>query len=193
MQLSENPTSKGWYTRFALGMHKRMGDNPKPDMAISIDVMHAMMERLEIKWQGAKARGDDEEADHVMFAALFAVVAFCGALRGEEVPLMNLRECMRLHPKGMAETGERRHTVVALRGRFKNEVGEQCHLVPLAAVTRTGLKPGRWMQRMINSYADKGIRTGPVFRRCFKSLIDSGLIVKDGDRYRKTNEIAELF
>ena len=152
MMITDNPTSKGWYTRFSLGMHKRMGDNPKPDLAISIEVMHAMMNRFDLRWQTARLRGQDAEESDALFGALFCVVAFCGALRGEEEPLMDLRKCIELHPKGMAEGGNWRHTVIPLVGRFKNKVGKQCHLIPLAAVTASGLQPGRWVEQMIHFY-----------------------------------------
>ena len=77
---------------------------------------------------------------------------------------MDLGKAQELHPKGMRETGTRQHTVIPLVGRFKNEVGEQCHLIPLAATTASGLQPGRWMDRMLRFYDRQGIRHGPVFR-----------------------------
>ena len=60
------------------------------------------------------------------------------------------------HPK-------RLHVVMALRGRFKNEVGELEHLKPLAVETKSGLKVGVWFKRMLSWYESRGVTRGPVF------------------------------
>jgi hypothetical protein len=40
-----------------------------------------------------------------------------------------------------------------LYGRFKNEIGNKYHLMPLVLETATGLKPGMWIRRMLDWYA----------------------------------------
>jgi hypothetical protein len=60
---------------------------------------------------------------------------------------------------------EKRHTLAALLGRFKTETGEKYHLMPLVArETASGLKPGLWMERMLEWFREQGIGYGPVFR-----------------------------
>jgi hypothetical protein len=56
------------------------------------------------------------------------------------------------------------HVVMALRGRFKNEIGELEHLKPLVRKTRSGLDVGIWFQRMLTRYEQRGTTRGPVFR-----------------------------
>jgi hypothetical protein len=58
----------------------------------------------------------------------------------------------------------RPHVVIALLGRFKNEVGEKYHLAPLAAETKSGLKVRLWVGRVLEEYACIGINRGPMFR-----------------------------
>ena len=73
-------------------MQKRMGDSVKQDEAISIEQMLALMEMFERDYEKVmkdKHRSNDQVRE-VLFPALFAILAFCGALRGEEVPLMDL-------------------------------------------------------------------------------------------------------
>jgi hypothetical protein len=82
------PTNGRWFERFALGMHKRQGDQSYPDKAISVEVMMALMERFESAWKVAK--GQEKEEGAVLFPALFSVITFCGGFRGEETPLMEL-------------------------------------------------------------------------------------------------------
>lgn len=56
------------------------------------------------------------------------------------------------------------HAVIALHGRFKNELGERCHLMPLVPKTHSGLIPAKWMERMLSWYDETGVIRGPVFR-----------------------------
>jgi hypothetical protein len=56
-----------------------------------------------------------------------------------------------------------RHGVIALHGRFKNEVGEKCHLMPVVQETNSELMPIEWIQRMIKWYVETGLHRGPVF------------------------------
>jgi len=56
------------------------------------------------------------------------------------------------------------HVVMALRGRFKNKVGELLeHIKPLAVETKSGLKVGVWFKRMLSWYESRGVTRGPVF------------------------------
>jgi hypothetical protein len=68
--------------------------------------------------------------------------------------------------RNFAASGRHRlpHVVVALIGRFKREIGELDHMLPLAAVTKSGLKPREWIGRMLDWYGERGITNGPVFR-----------------------------
>jgi hypothetical protein len=96
---------------------------------------------------------------------LIVVTGFCGALRGEEVPLMDLAVTKYFTEAGLSTTmEERRHGVIGLHRRFKNEVGEKCHLMSVGQVTDLGLMPVKWMNQMIAWYAAHDVDSGPVFR-----------------------------
>jgi hypothetical protein len=166
--VTTNPVKSQWYERFLSGMHKRMGDNVKQDEAISIEQMLALMEMFENDWRklGRDKHKAPGKVREVLFPALFSVLAYCGALRGEEIPLMDLEATREFTASGLEHPKERmRHSVIALHGRFKNEVGEKCHLMPLVPVTDSGLMPGKWIQRMLEWYAETGVTRGPVFRK----------------------------
>jgi hypothetical protein len=165
--LTTSPTKSQWFGRFMQGMHKRMGDVTKQDEAISVELMAALMEEFEKDWIKVNRDGlaTDAAIMEVLFPALFAVTAFCGALRGEEVPLMDFGATKEFTEAGLGATmEERRHGVIALHGRFKNEVGEKCHLMPIVQVTDSGLMPVKWMKRVIEWHDSRGVESGPVFR-----------------------------
>jgi hypothetical protein len=175
--VTSNPIKSQWYERFLLGMHKRMGDKVKQDEAISIEQMVALMDVFERDWEKVmkdKHRTDNQVRE-ILFPALFSVLAFCGALRGEEVPLMDLESTREFTMSGLEHPDvAKRHGVIALHGRFKNELGEKCHLMPIVPVTNSGLTPVKWIQRMLEWYAETGVTRGPVFRKA------------DGTRARQT-------
>jgi hypothetical protein len=165
--VTTNPVKSQWYQRFLVGMHKRMGDQTKQDEAISIEQMIALMEKFEQDWAKLimHQRRTPNQVREVLFPALFSVLAFCGALRGEEVPLMDLDATKEFTLSGMEHPDERKkHAVMALHGRFKNELGEKCHLMPLVPVTNSGLMPAKWIHQMMDWYEEVGIYRGPVFR-----------------------------
>ena len=154
------PTHGEWFTRWSKGMHERMGDLVKPDLAISIAQMLALMENFETRWKDAVTR---EQKRWVVFPALFSVIAFCCGLRGEELPLMSLSGVRRHLRRGL-EHPTMPHVVVALLGRFKTEISQKYHLMPLVLETNSGLQPGLWITRMVTWYEEEGIVRGWVFR-----------------------------
>lgn len=74
-------TNGMWYSRFQEGVHCRMGDTLKQDLALSIGVMLKLQEILEEDYQTSSGAG----WWIVVEAAAFAETAYCISLRGFEV------------------------------------------------------------------------------------------------------------
>jgi hypothetical protein len=163
------PTNSPWYDRFSLGMHGRMGDCVKQDMALSVGVMGALMWTFELEWQElASTMAGPVAVGKVLFPALFSVIAYVVALRGEEVPLLDLAGT-RNHFESAVNTPEdggvcQRHAVIALLGRFKGETGEKYHNMVTVLETKSGLMPGIWIARALEWHRSQGNLNGPVFR-----------------------------
>jgi hypothetical protein len=85
--LTQCPTQTLWFERFSLGCLKRMGQDVRQDWAISINAMQALMVAFERAWGRAVLL---EDKDEVVTSATYAVIAFCGSLRGNEVFLVDL-------------------------------------------------------------------------------------------------------
>jgi hypothetical protein len=168
MHTTTSPAMGDWYTRFDKGAHKRMGDLSFQDAAWSPELLIEIMAQFEIEWEelegtvmtnGTRRKKEAE----MIFPALMGELSYVLALRGEELPLMDLAGSRinsargKVHPKIS-------HGVVALLGRFKNEIGEKYHLMPVPFVTNSGLKPMVWLNRMLGWYEEGGIESGPVFR-----------------------------
>lgn len=60
------------------GAHKRMDDIVKPDRALSLPILHVIMDILEQDWEGAEAKGKLS----IALEASFYLIASCGGLRG---------------------------------------------------------------------------------------------------------------
>jgi hypothetical protein len=55
------------------------------------------------------------------------------------------------------------HVTISLLGRFKNEIGESYHLMPVLSTTPRGLEPRKWTQRVLGEYAKQNIYSGYMF------------------------------
>lgn len=168
------PTYGEFFERFMRGLHKRMGEIVRPDRALSLDLMKEIMVQLERDW-GEMLR----DRFQLAMEGAFYLVAYCCALRGEEVPMADLFGIK----KHWMESGrhEHEHVVVALLGRFKGETGEGYHLMPIVSVTSRGLRPRLWIGRLLDLYQEKGVNHGPLFRRM------------DGQRCKATDFESQFF
>ena len=99
LMTSTCPTNGEWFKRFMLGLHKRAGDSSCPDLAVSIEVMLALMQCFDRLW--ILAERDSKKQQEVLFPALFTVAAYASGLRGEDVPLMDLFSMFKHFAEGM--------------------------------------------------------------------------------------------
>jgi hypothetical protein len=128
LKVTDCPTYSDFFERFNKGLHKRMGDVVQPNRAISHALLKAMLGLVEQDWQGALG------GDKIKFALEGAFYTIAYTLRGEEVPLVEMRGIRRCWAQ--ATTHEDPHIVIALLVRFKNELGECHHLMPVVFETK---------------------------------------------------------
>ncbi|MFN9979759.1 MAG: hypothetical protein ACK53Y_07590, partial [bacterium] len=55
------------------------------------------------------------------------------------------------------------YVIVPLLGRYKTELGEQYHLTPMVATTRSGIQIKSWIQRLLQEKKEAGVTRGPAF------------------------------
>jgi hypothetical protein len=159
---SEAPTNGDWYGKFMKGVHKRVGDKSNPDRAISVEVMLELHKRLRRQLTDALASGDKDLVKDAIMMGAFTTFGFCGGLRGEEIVLADLEGINRYWEE--AECHSTPHVPLALRGRFKGEIGEQWHYMPLALRTASGIEVKFWTNALRSWYGCQGITNGPCFR-----------------------------
>jgi len=158
LRVTACPTHSDFFERFNKGLHKRMGDVVRPDRAISHGIVMALMRAVDRDWEAAAPH---QKLEFALEGALY-VISFTLALRGEEVPLVEMKG-IRKHLEA-GKNHEDPHVIIALLGRFKNEFGECYHLMPIVWVTPRGLQPGLWVERVLSAYDRLNIRAGYMFR-----------------------------
>jgi hypothetical protein len=166
--LTDSPTQSLFFGRFSRGCLCRMGQVVRLDWAIPLTVMHALLEVLRSDWIAAQTMGRREKELIAMLGA-YAVIAFCGSFRGNEVFLSDMYGTAKYLSMRdiLANT-----VIVPLLGRFKGETGERYHLTPLAAVTSSGIQVKSWISRLVEIKTARGYARGPLFGD------DAGLVIK---------------
>jgi hypothetical protein len=82
--LTTSPAQSLFFERFALGCVQRMGQEVRQDWAIPLPVMLALLELLEQDWEMPEAR------ETAALVGAYAVIAFGGSFRGNEVFLIDM-------------------------------------------------------------------------------------------------------
>lgn len=157
--LSKCPTHSLWFERFTHGCLSRMGQEIRQDMAISIPVMHALLQDLERDWQNSSSLVERRPLASI---GAFICIAFCGSFRGPEVFLTDvagLRKYILAPPDSTLPP----HVIIPLLGRFKNEIGSRYHLTPLAATTSSGINVHLWVSRLVDIHTQTHHLHGPAF------------------------------
>jgi hypothetical protein len=95
--------------------------------------------------------------------AVFVMVGYARALRGEEIPKLEITGLL----KHFAEGGktEPKHVMLSLVGKFKQEDGERQHFLPVADVTGSGIKIRECMRRLLELKVKYRHTQGFLFRR----------------------------
>ena len=159
---SGTPLNGLWFDRFKSGCHSRMGDDIRPDKAMSIELLLEIQNLSELKLFRCRT---NESVLAVCLNAVFHTVSFVGGFRGEEMPMMSVDATAKCLAYGPHPDPKLAHVMIALRGRVKGErKAEACHLIPIVAVTRSGLKPKLWVERAVEAYLRLGITHGWMFR-----------------------------
>lgn len=103
--LTTCPTQSMWFERFAKGCLKRMGQEVRQDLAVSIHIMKAYQELLEREWRVT----EDDEKERIKLALIgaYAMIAFAGSFRGHEVFLVDTHGLLKYIDQEKFERGDK--------------------------------------------------------------------------------------
>ena len=188
-----------WFERFVRGMHSRMGDVRRPDAAISCDVMHAVMKRVEVDYIDADS---EIERRYVVRCGLYFLSGYLGSLRGEEVPRVVRKYFIDLNEESMKARTP--HCVLPLYGNFKNDRGiARCYLFRIVCRSKSGFDMRKWVNRAIKyetksktaflfAHPDGKKESGQIYEPYFFSKLKSIQVEEKGLLPRKL-DVEEAF
>jgi hypothetical protein len=143
-QITKCPTHSFWFSRWSRGCQTRMGFILKQNKAISIDVMLALIQSFKKGIRNGTPGSWNRQK--LCMGLAYSVISFCASLRGTEGLILDIDTLKSNLENGNYDSNHQKakscppHVIVPLRGRFKGETGERCHLMPLANVTASGIE-----------------------------------------------------
>ncbi len=170
--LVNSPAESLHFDRFMQGLKSRMGRVVIPNEGIDNNQVHGILDII------GRDLGDigihwDEKRDLIMIGG-FIVICYGCSLRGNEGLFLERTELIRMVDTGkdgvFEANGELRaegHVCAPLMGRFKNEEGEQRHVMVMVNQSKSGINFRLWIERLVlvlkkEGYTEGG-DAGPAF------------------------------
>lgn len=121
--LTTCPTQSSWFERFCNGCLKRMGQEVKQDLAVSVEVMFAFQYEMERDWQ--ELQSTKHRIQLAMIGA-YGLIAFGGSFRGHEVFLIDTFGLIKYASQRLVEKGQEYNMVPPAR----QVQGGKCREIP---------------------------------------------------------------
>ena len=163
-RLSDDPCVSLWFKRFMTGCKRRMGQDWRPDRAISPQLMQHLLARVETKIIDLKGVANKTARHRWIYAGSYFAISYVISLRGPEGLLLDLEGLRKYFNSHFGDDGKpEKHVIIALLGQVKGEHNERQHLIPCVNVTKSGINVRRWLRRTIAVNFSEGRVTGPAF------------------------------
>jgi hypothetical protein len=156
-RICSDPCASIWFGRFVTGCRRRMGQDWRPDEAISPRLVKALMRLLNDKV--AQARNSEEASHWVTARALFTSL-YVFSLRGNEGLLMDLQGIRDEYTTG--RTNDPCYTTMALLGQVKGEQHRRQHLMYSVDETSSGIQVRKAISDLIIVREHEGRFNGPA-------------------------------
>jgi hypothetical protein len=153
-RFAREATASVWYQRFSQGCKKRMGQDWRPNRALSNELVHRLLAVCKERYKSSDTF--DTSADWVIAGSYFATGYVC-SLRGPEGLLVDLEEL-----PGMIIQTNPDEIVIFLLGKVKGETNARHHKLFSVAVTSSGIDIKNWYQRSLVVHHHYGRTTGPA-------------------------------
>ena len=156
-RVCSDPCASIWFGRFVTGCRRRMGQDWRPDEAVSPRLVKALMRLLEDKVAGAR---DDEESGHWVTARALFVILYVFSLRGNEGLLTDLKGIRDEYTAGRSHDPS--YSTLALLGQVKGEQHRRQHLMFSVDETSSGIQVRKAFSDLILVREHQGRYAGPA-------------------------------
>jgi hypothetical protein len=136
-----------------------MGQDIRPQLGLSIEVMKEYLDGLNMRWLLAAIT---EEQDLIGAVGAYSAFSYAALLHGNEGFLLDLFG-LRQHILKEKYDANNPHVVAPLLGRLKGEDGERYHMLLVASETASGLQIREWLKRLVALRERQGRYHGPAF------------------------------
>jgi hypothetical protein len=143
-----------WFQRFSMGCRRRMGQDWRPNRAISNPLMIKLLDLTEAKIRMSK---DSNERLSLVMAGAYFCFCYVVSLRSPEGLMIDV--------PGLLEFGEASstHVVIPLLGQVKGEDHTRQHLLHCVNVTDSGIAVRNWVTRLKSAHVVMKRSSGPAF------------------------------
>jgi len=168
MWITSTPTFGFFFTRFMQGIHKRVGETVIRDEPLTMEHVTAIEKLLHDNWNRAIEQQPRSTKQLIRIAqqGVWYLAGLCSALRGEEMPMMELVGTRNSIKCLSRPTGDLKpHFDLVVAGNTKgNQLSGAKFKIPVCALTEhSNLRPGIWMTRLCSLLAEKGRAKGHLF------------------------------
>ena len=168
-----------WFYDFLRGMEYRMGSQAQPNHGLLMGAIVCLLELISQDASEAERGGATADANELWKVGAYICVLTAASLRDHEgfyLDLAGMRKHISTGRDGIVPDGLDKnsvlteedclalpHVTICLLGKFKGETGVDHHLITVANVTTSGLRPRWWMEKLIAVCEREGRYTGPAF------------------------------
>ena len=156
----KGPVTSRWRERNSQGVRRRMGMQRKQNEPLTMAVMLAILDMAEKDWQKSTSQAERKEVEETM---CYMIIGFMLSLRGEEVPMTDLKGLLEYWEETFDLPVAERHVMITLRGMFKGEDQMRYHCLPIADLSRSRVPSRLWLSRMLSRQYKAGRRSGYFF------------------------------
>jgi hypothetical protein len=161
----QDPVSSYWFSKFFLGCKRRMGQEWRPNLAMSTEMIKAVLNATFEKAHNDSTQTDVEKQHWIVFGSYIAI-SYVLSLRGPEGLLVDLQGLRKYWNQASSE-----YFIIALRGKVKGEQFERHHLLPCCASTSSGIPVKDWVESLIKTKENNGQLDGPAISDRFGRIL----------------------
>ena len=154
-RIGQDESSSLWFSRFVEGCRRRMGQDWRPDQALTPELLLVLLDLLEHKILGSQ---NNNEKYFMVLAGTYFTTSYVLSLRGPEGLLLDLEGIL----KFSESLSDKNAILISLWGQFKGEHLERNHLLPSINVTASGINIRRWIKRATTLCQNNGRIRGPL-------------------------------
>jgi len=156
-----------FFKRFMEGLKKRMGQDWRPNIGLSTNLILELLKKVEKEIEMAENSQDSHM--WIVFSA-YIVISYVISLRGPEGLLLDLHGLQ----KHWRQTND--YVVIPLLGKVKGESQDLAHLIPCVTRTKSNIDVKSILQRLIEAKRNLGFAQGPAISDVHGNVLSASFL-----------------